>query len=66
MLLWEIRGRKDRSHRRGWIVAWSHSEAYDIARHENAELVGEPVEWLPGLGGNVFWCQDHERMATVH
>ncbi len=66
MLLWEIRGRNDHRHRRGWIVAWNHGEAHDIARRENAELVGEPVEWLPGHGGQVFWRADFCETDTIH
>lgn len=58
MLIWEIRGLEGQAHRRGWIVAWDHGEAYDIARAEHAELIGEPVEWLPGHGGQVVWKAD--------
>jgi len=66
MLLWKIRGQKDQKSRCGWIVAWSHGDAHDIARHENAELVGEPIEWLPGHGSQVFWTIPSSSSNTVH
>ncbi len=66
MLLWEIRGQKDLQHRRGWVVAWSHGEAHGIARQENAEVVGEPVEWLPSQGGQVFWRTDFRETDAIH
>ena len=66
MLLWEIRGQNDQELLRGWIVAWSHSEALDIARREKAELVGEPIEWLPGHGSQVFWKTNVAQSEAVH
>lgn len=66
MMLWEIRGQSDQKHKKGWVVAWSHGEAYDIARHESAELVGEPIEWLPGHGSQVFWQTDCSKAETSH
>ena len=66
MLFWEICGRDDRDNRRGWVVAWSHAEAYDIARHENATLIGKPIEWLPGHGSQVFWKMDIVESGTMH
>ena len=66
MFLWEIRSQGDQKHRRGWLVAWSQGEVGDIARHENADLVGEPVEWLPGIGSKVYWRTEQSNVATVH
>lgn len=64
MLLWEIRGQKGQGRRCGWIVAWSHVEAHDIARYEKAELIGEPVEWFPGNGSQVFWQVAHSENGS--
>lgn len=65
MLLWKIRGQNDRDHLHGWIVAGSHGEAFDIARHESAELLGEPIEWLPVSGGRVFWATSRNGSNAV-
>ena len=66
MLLWEIRGRKGLELRRGWVVAWSQAKASDIARRECAELIGEPIEWLPGHGTQVFWRAGSKQSETQH
>ncbi|MEO1024689.1 MAG: hypothetical protein AAFX07_03940 [Pseudomonadota bacterium] len=47
-------------------MAWSHAEAQDIARREDAELIGAPVEWRPGKGPAVFWNLDHGQPAATH
>jgi len=66
MLLWEIRRRNSCSDQPGWIVAWDHAEASDIARREHADLIGDPIEWMPGLGAQVFWKTDLRKEETLH
>lgn len=55
MLIWKIRSRDREAEQLGWIVAFSYAEACDVARRENAELIADPIEWMPGKSSQVFW-----------
>ena len=63
MLLWKIRALNGQVQRQGWIVASSHAEASDVARREKAQLISEPIEWLPGYGAKVIWLSGHKHPA---